>query len=143
MTSAAVQTLEEKIERIRRHSARRGDHADERSLLHGYIACLSFEELCSTIIGTIAEPSDLRLALRGRLLRLLREGSRPDLDRIQLLDLVDRCRTLGRADVKMRPVVDALLSAVFEYLPLPEQQSVLDAWMDRGTRGAAARWLKA
>jgi hypothetical protein len=143
MASATVQTLDEKINRIRRHTGRRGDHPDERSLLHGYIACLSFEELCLTIIRTIAEPSDLRLPLRGRLLRLLREGSLRDLDRAQLLDLVDRSRTLGRADVKIRSAVDALFSALFEYLPLPEQQSVLDAWIGRGTRGAAARWLKA
>jgi len=138
-----VQTLDEKINRIRRHSGRRGNHPDERSLLYGYIACLSFEELCLTIAGTITEPSDLRLALRGRLLRLLREGSLGDLDRAQLLDLVDQSRTLARADVKVRSVIDALLSTLFVYLPLPEQQSILDSWIDRGTRGAAARWLKA
>lgn len=143
MASAKVRTLDEKIDRILRHCGRRGTHPDEGSLLHGYIACLSFEELCLAIVRTFTEPSDLRLALRRRLLRLLRERSPRDLDRVQLLNLIDRSRTLGGADAKMRSVVDALLSALFEYLPLPEQQSVLDAWVDRGTRGAAARWLKA
>jgi hypothetical protein len=143
MASATLPTLDEKIDRIRHHSGRPGNHPDERSLLHGYIACLSFEELCLTVFSTITEASDLRLALRGRLLRLLREGSLGDLDHAQLVDLVDRSRTLAGADVKTRSVVDALLSALFVYLPLPEQQSILDAWIDRGTRGAAARWLKA
>jgi hypothetical protein len=32
---------------------------------------------------------------------------------------------------------------LFAFLPLPRQQSILDAWIDRGSRGAAARWLKA
>jgi hypothetical protein len=43
----------------------------------------------------------------------------------------------------VRPIVEALLSAVFEYLQLPQQQSIIETWIDRGTRGAAARWLKA
>jgi hypothetical protein len=95
------------------------------------------------IADTMAEPSNLRLALRGRLIRLLREDTQHSLDQSELVDLVDRSSLLGRTNVKMRQAVDALVSALFRYLPLPQQQSVLNAWIDRGTRGAAARWLKA
>jgi hypothetical protein len=143
MTLTAVQPLDEKLDRIRRHATDGVGHPDERSLLHAYIACLSFEELCSTIAETIAEPSDLRLALRRRLLHLLREESLQGIDLTKLANLVEQSQALGKADLKVRPAVDALLSALFAFLPLPQQQSILDSWIDRGRRGAAARWLKA
>jgi hypothetical protein len=143
MAPSTVQTLSEKIDRIRRHTGRDEGHPDKRSLLHAYVACLAFGELCLMIINTIAEPSDLRRALRGRLLRLLREESLQDPARLQLVTLVDQSLTLSRSDATTRPVVDALASALFPYLPMPQQQTVLESWIDRGTRGAAARWLKA
>ncbi|WP_299870707.1 hypothetical protein [uncultured Hoeflea sp.] len=39
--------------------------------------------------------------------------------------------------------MDALLSAVYSWLPLPARQAVLERWIDRGTSGTAGRWLKA
>jgi hypothetical protein len=49
-------------------------HPDAGSLVHAYIACLSVPDLCRTISETLAAPSKLRLALRRRLERLLRDG---------------------------------------------------------------------
>jgi hypothetical protein len=143
MTRASTKSLEEKLDRIRRHSGVGVGHPDERSLLHAYIACLSIGELCSTIASTLTEPSELRLALRRRLLRLLREQTTHAPDLANLADLVEQSQAHGRAHLNVRPAVDALLSAVFAFLPLPQQQAILDAWIDRGSRGAAARWLKA
>jgi len=143
MTSAATKFLDKKLDRIRRHSGVGVGHPDERSLLHAYIACLSIEELCSTIVATLAEPSELRLALRRRLLRLLREEAVQAADLAKLVALVEQSQAHGRAHLNVRPAVDALLSALFAFLPFPQQQSVLDAWIDRGSRGASARWLKA
>jgi hypothetical protein len=138
-----MRSLDEKLDRIRRHAGGGVGHPNERSLLHAYIACLSLEELCSTIATTIAESSELRLALRRRLLRVLREQALQTIDLAKLANLVEESQALGRVDLKLRSAVDALLSALFAFLPLPQQQSILDAWIDRGSRGAAARWLKA
>jgi hypothetical protein len=118
-------------------------HPDARSLLHAYIACLSVPDLCRTIGESLAAPSRLRLALRRRLERLLRDGNLEQRDREHVHALIERIRSSGRENASVRPHVEALLSAVFEYLQPPQQQSIIETWIDRGTRGAAARWLKA
>jgi hypothetical protein len=118
-------------------------HPDARSLLHAYIACLSVPDLCRTIGETLAAPSKLRLALRRRLERLLHDGNLEQRDREHVHDLIEQIRTTGRENPSVRPHVEALLSVVFEYLQPAQQQSLIETWIDRGTRGAAARWLKA
>jgi hypothetical protein len=118
-------------------------HPDARSLLHAYIACLSVPDLCRAICETFSAPSKLRLALRRRLERLLRDRNLKQRDREHVHDLIERSRTIGRENPSVRPHVEALLSAVFEYLQPFQQQSIIETWIDRGTRGAAARWLKA
>jgi hypothetical protein len=115
---------------------------DRRSLLHAYVACLPFEDLCSAICLSLGEPADIRLALRGRLLRLLRDDRSPDHFGL-LVTLVEQTVVESGADKGLRQIVDALHSSLIGHLPLPTQQFVLDRWVDRGTRGAMARWLKA
>lgn len=114
----------------------------ERSLLHAYIACLNPVDLCTVIAVTLDGPIDVRLALRSRLLRLLREDPR-ELDAKVLVALVEQTAIASDADKARRQVADALHSAMFAYLPLQTQQMLLDRWVDRATRGAMARWLKA
>jgi hypothetical protein len=134
-------SLDGMVERIRKIVGL--SHPDARSLLHAYIACLSVSDLCLTIRETLSAPLKLRLALRRRLLRLLSDGNLERHDREKVHDLIERSRTIGLDHPASRRVVEALLSATFDYLPRPQQQSIIETWMDRGTRGAAARWLKA
>jgi hypothetical protein len=143
MTGAKRSWTDELLERIRDIAVDGLHHPDAGSLLHAYIACLSVPELCRIIGGTLAAPPRLRLALRRRLERLLRDGSLAQRDREHVHDLIEQSRAVGRENPSVRPYVEALLSAVFEYLQLPQQQSIIETWVDRGTRGAAARWLEA
>ncbi len=115
---------------------------DYGSLLHAYIACLSFEDLCDVIVAMISEPSHLRLALRNRLLRLLRESD-SGAHASDLISLLERTSKIAQENRRLRQFVDALHSAVFEFLPLPAQHEVLTEWMSRGKRVAAGRWLNA
>jgi hypothetical protein len=134
---------ERMVERIGKIAFEGLSHPDAGSLLHAYIACLSVPDLCLAITETLAAPSKLRLALRRRLLRLLGDGNLQHHDRQHLRNLIERIREAGHDNPAIRPAVEALLSAAFEFLPLPQQQSIIETWIDRGTRGAAARWLKA
>jgi hypothetical protein len=143
MISAESFSLDEMVERIRGIAVDGLSHPDAGSLLHAYIACLPVPDLCRTIAETLTAPSNLRLALRRRLMRLLRDGDLAQHDREHFHDLVERSRTTGRDNPAARLYVDALLSAVFEYVQLPQQQYIIETWIDRGTRGSAARWLKA
>jgi hypothetical protein len=143
MTGAQQSSSDRVIRRIREIAAVGLSHPDAGSLFHAYIGCLSVPDLCRTLTDTLSAPSKLRLALRRRLLRLLADGSLDPNDRQQLCDAIERSRASGRNDPSVRPAVEALLSAAFEFLPQPQQQSIIEAWIDRGTRGAAARWLKA
>jgi hypothetical protein len=116
--------------------------SDVRNLLHAYIACLTFDELCAAIALSLGEAGDVRLALRGRLLRLL--GDAPSIDqRDRLVTLVEDTSALADADKALRQTADALHSALIRHLPFPTQHHVLERWVDRGTRAAMARWLKA
>jgi len=115
---------------------------DRGSLLHAYSACLTFDDLCIAIALTLREATEVRLALRSRLLRLLGDDPTPQ-QRDRLVALVaDSCALTD--DYKgLRQTVDALHSAVIGHLPMPTQHLLLERWVDRGTRGAMARWLKA
>ena len=143
MTGAERSDPNGMIERISRITIEGLSHPDESSLLHAYIACLSVPDLCLAITTTLAAPSKLRLALRRRLLRLLGDANLQHHDRQHFHDLIERTRSIGQDNPSVRPVVEALLSAAFEFLSPPQQQSIIEAWIDRGARGAAARWLKA
>jgi hypothetical protein len=44
---------------------------------------------------------------------------------------------------KTRVRIEALLSQIYPFLAPPTRQTLLDYWRGRGTRGAAARWLRA
>lgn len=143
MTSADGSELDRMVERIRGIAVDGLSHPDAGSLLHAYIACLTVPDLCRTIGETLAAPTKFRLALRRRLERLLRDGNLKQHDREHVHNLIEQLRTTGRETPSLRPYVEALLSAVFEYLQPPQQQSIIETWIDRGTRGAAARWLKA
>jgi hypothetical protein len=107
------------IRRIREIAADGLSHPDAGSLFHAYIACLSVPDLCRAIADTLAAPSKLRLALRRRLLRLLGEEALDPNHRKQLYDSIERSRARSRNDPAVRPAVEALLSAAFEFLPQP------------------------
>lgn len=134
-------SLSEKLERIFECAQSPAPYGIERSLLHAYVACLTFEELCEAICGTLEADAPVRMALRGRLLRLLRLSDGELAERLSLL--AEKAQSLPEGSQVVRTRVDALLSAVYSWLPLPHRHEVLQRWMDRGTKGAASRWLKA
>lgn len=113
---------------------------DRRSLVHAYIACLSLADLCTAISASLDAPVLVRLALRRRLLRLLANGLD---DAAPVVDLVESIAIASDSDRNLRRAADALHSEVFAYLPLNSQQMLLERWVDRGGRGAMARWIKA
>lgn len=131
------------VERIHRVAVDGLSHPDAKSLLHAYIACLPVPDLCLGILETLAEPSVRRSALRRRLLRLLRDGELQPPDLKFVHDLIEECRLAGRDNPKVRVSVDTLFSSVFAHLPPTQQHSIVQTWIDRGTTGAAGRWLKA
>src|ERR1700722_582201 len=96
MTSAESSSLEGMVERIRGIAVDGLSHPDAGSLLHAYIACLSVQDLCRTIGEAFAAPSKLRLALRRRLERLLRDGNLGQRDREHVHDLIEQSRTAER-----------------------------------------------
>jgi hypothetical protein len=134
-------SFSELLERIEALGGQPPHGTDHRSLLHAYIACLSFKDLCRAIAMTLDRPADIRLALRSRLLRFLRETCSAN-DRATLETLVEQTAEASDEDRPLRQAVDALHSALFAYLALPTQQMLLERWVDRGTRGTMARWLK-
>jgi len=134
-------SLSEKLERVYDCAQNPVPYGIERSLFHAYVACLSFDELCEAICLTIKDGAPLRMALRGRLLRLLRLSDGEHAERLSLL--VEQAQLLHEGDHVLRTRVDALLSAVYSWLPLPTRYAVLERWIDRGTSGTAGRWLKA
>ncbi|WP_315810505.1 hypothetical protein [Bradyrhizobium sp. SZCCHNR3107] len=143
MTEAERCASDGLVERISKIAVEGLSHPDAGSLLHAYVACLSISDLCRAILDSLTASVKIRLALRGRLLRLLRDGNLQQCHQKHLHDLIERSRAVASDQTAVRPVVEALISAVFEFLPAHQQQSIVEAWIDRGTRGAAARWLKA
>lgn len=134
-------SLNDKLERIFECAQNPAPYGIERSLLHAYVACLNFNDLCEAICSTLQADAPVRTALRGRLLRLLRLSDGELAGRLSLL--ADKAQSLHEGNHVLRTRVDALLSAVYSWLPLPDRHAVLERWIDRGTRGAADRWLKA
>jgi hypothetical protein len=135
-------TLEDILARIAAVADQTPLATDGRSLLHAYSACLAFDDVCAAIALSLGEPADVRLALRGRLVRLL--GDDPTADqRDSLVMLVEETCALSDGDKGLRQTVDALHSALLRHLPMPTQHHLLERWVDRGTRGAMSRWLKA
>jgi len=130
------------LERITAVSGEWPNPTDARSLLHAYVSCLSFSDLCVAIEQCLDAPVVVRLALRGRLLRLFGEKL-SDEERGHLISLVERTTIIADASVRVRQTVDALHSALIGHMPLPTQHAVLERWVDRGTRGSMARWLRA
>jgi hypothetical protein len=109
------------------------------SLFHAHVACLSGRELCDAIQLTLESNEPLRRALRGRLIRLAREGVvATEVERLAkgLLDI-------STAGTHKRQRVDAILSQLYPHLSPPTRSDVLQHWKSRGTRSAGARWLKA
>ncbi len=135
-------SLDELLERINAVGEKPSLRDDMRSLLHAYIACLSLSELCNAIATGLGAPANVRMALRSRLLRLLHEGQTGS-DAAILVELIEQTILASDADKKSRQAADGVHSAVFAYLPLPAQHTLLDRWADRGSRGTMARWLKA
>lgn len=134
-------TLESSLKRIASVGGRPSDVSDGRSLLHAYVACPTFHDLCAAIV-LLAEPTDVRLALRGRLLRLLGDG--PAVHRQdRLVRLVEETCTLSDADKALLSTVDALHGSLVRYLPAATQNHVLLRWINRATWAAMARWFKA
>jgi len=110
-----------------------------KSLLHAYVACLTFDDLCAAIANNLSAPGHIRSALKGRLLRTLKEP----LDQEVLNCLVEATSSAAQLHKPLRPIVDALHAGIFDTLPLPTQHDLMEQWLDRGTRGALRRWLKA
>lgn len=135
-------TLENILHRIAAVGGRSPYVSDGRNLLHAYVACLTFDDLCTAIALSLAESADIRLALRGRLLRLLGNSLAAD-QHDRLITLVEETCALSDANTALRQAVDALHGALIHHLPIATQHLLLQRWINRGTRGAMARWLKA
>ena len=67
-------THEDILKRIATVAGQSHYTSDSRSLIHAYSACLTFDDLCASIARTLGAPVDVRLALRGRLLRSMAGG---------------------------------------------------------------------
>lgn len=134
-------SFEDKLDRILKCSFSSSPYEVDRSLVHAYIACLTMDELCEAICRTIEANTSLRMALRSRLLRLARLSSGEYGE--QLARLVVRSKMLHKDNSILRRRVDALHSAIYQFLPISTRQDLLEGWIDRGKRGAMARWLKA
>lgn len=134
-------SFEDKLSRILRCSFPESIYEIDRNLVHAYIACLTVEELGEAICRTLDHGTRLRMAIRNRLVKVARQSDGKYAD--QLAALIDKTRDLHGGDAALRTRIDALHSALYEFLPLPTRQAILDGWVDRGSRGAAARWLKA
>ena len=115
---------------------------DGRSLLHAYCACLDFNNTCDAIARCLGEPAEVRLALRRHLIRMLEAGP-TQIEYERLARCMVETRDIAEHQRGLVNTVDALHSAVFAWLPLPHQHEILERWIDRGTRGAMVRWLKA
>lgn len=135
-------TLDEMVSRIVAMSGRPSDVSDSARLLHAYCACLTFDEICTAIVLTLVEPADVRLALRGRLMRLVGDAVTENQQQ-RLVELVEDTWRLSDAERDLKLAVDALQAVLFRHLPTPTQHHILERWVDRGTRAAMVRWLKA
>jgi hypothetical protein len=110
-----------------------------RNLLYAYVACLTPDEICDAAVDGLIAPVEFLGAIRNRLMRMGREGlALPQIDALgrRLLEMIT-------AKGKMRVRIEAFLSQIYPFLAPPTRQTLLDYWRGRGTRGAAARWLKA
>jgi len=110
-----------------------------RNLLHAYAACLDPAEICAAALRTLDADSDVRRAVRGRLVRLGEEKAA-----LSELDALGRplLATLPR-DARHRERIDTLLSHLYRYFGAPTRQATLERWRDRGTAGSLKRWIKA
>ena len=110
-----------------------------RNLLHAYVACLSPAELCNATLHYLEADQVLVRALRTRLVRVGNDGGNTnELDRLSadLIALPAKGRRLG-------PRTDSVLSAIYPFLSVEARKAILERWLDRGNKAAAARWLKA
>ena len=134
-------TLDDKLERIDECALEPRLYEVDRNLLHAYIACLTFDELCDAICRRIEAPTSIRLPLRSRLLRLLKLSNGEHAERLSRL--VDEAEAMHGRSHLLQTRVDALVSAIYAWLPIIKRHEVLERWAGRGTSGAMARWLKA
>jgi hypothetical protein len=131
--------LKIKLDRINECAASATHDDLVRNLLHGYVSCLSVEELCDAALRTINASAEVRGAIATRVFRLWREGRG-----ISSFDaLAHRFLELRPADAKTRLRVDALLSRLYLIFAPPTRQAIFDRWTAHGTVGASGRWLKA
>lgn len=113
----------------------------DRSLLHAYVACLSLPDLCRALLANLSNAGGIRAALKARLVKLSNCGGGGD---GEVLDqLVREALAMAASERQLRPTVDALCAGIFSALPPPTQQQIMEGWLDRGSKGAIARWLKA
>jgi hypothetical protein len=131
--------LKAKLDRIGACALDAGRDELVRNLLHAYAACLSPQELCDAAVSALYASAEVRGAIRNRLLWMGREGQA--LMEIDTLGL--RLMMLAPVAAQVRVRIEALLSHIYPLLRAPTRQAPLDRWRDRGTRGAAARWLNA
>jgi len=132
-------SLRAKVDRISACALEAVHDEFARNLLHAYVGSLTPEEVCETAVHALIAPAEFLGAILTRLLRMGREGVA--LAQIDTLGrrLVGMTHTKGKARVR----IEAFLSHIYPFLAPPTRQALLDCWRDRGTRGAAARWLKA
>lgn len=138
MADQAPRTFDDKLSRI---SAFAGSPSFglSASLFHAYIACLTLPELCEALFRHLGSDAKIRRPLRNRLVKIASESvgeSQPE-------ELVRRLLATTSNVAAERRSIDATLSHLYPHLLPQTRAAVLDRWKGRGTRGAAARWLKA
>lgn len=128
--------FDSKLEVIRK--CRNSGFSIGHELLHAFVACLTKEELCEAIERTINDPVEVRQPFMNRLLRVLGEGPWAKVD-----ELAEHLLAVEPSDAYSRTRVDAALSRLYHHLPPNTRTEIIERWKARGTKAAAARWLKA
>jgi hypothetical protein len=129
--------IQRTLERIETCASEAGRNELSRNLLYAYVACLTPAELCDVAVHALGGSAQLIAAVRTRIHRLATEGMA--ISEVEAL----AWRLIEAAREKTKVRAESFLSHVYPFLGASTRQRLLERWRDKGTRGAAARWLKA
>ena len=132
-------TLDDKLARIAAFAGSPPFVGLSASLFHAYIACLTLPELCEALFRHLGSKTEIRRPLRNRLVKVAGEV----VGQSEVENLVQRLLASSSDVTAERRNIDAVLSHLYSCLLPATRALLLDRWKGRGTRGAAARWLKA
>jgi len=128
-----------KLDKIKSMSVGDGRTELQLSVLYGRVSALSDFDFSQLACQSYSLDRITRNAVRARLAREAREGrSNQNYDRI-VPDLLNEERASG----KFRRQINSLLSLLYPLVSPSQREIILHHWIDRGTKDADNRWLKA